>query len=109
MSSDADGAFQAACEELVDRILAGDVGEDDVEGEPPGALESELREDRNGVSGRDDSRAVQVEDAEIDAVSRADDDVVAVGAEIRIDDRIEELPVYLAEVGHTGRLPANHK
>jgi len=32
MSSDAgDGAFRAACEELVDRILAGDVGEDDVE------------------------------------------------------------------------------
>jgi elongator complex protein 3 len=31
MSSDADGAFRDACEELVDRILAGDVGQDDVE------------------------------------------------------------------------------
>jgi elongator complex protein 3 len=31
MSSDADGAFQRACEELVDRILDGEVGEDDVE------------------------------------------------------------------------------
>lgn len=32
MSSNADdGAFQAACEELVSRILAGDVGKDDIE------------------------------------------------------------------------------
>jgi hypothetical protein len=31
MSADADPAFEAACEELVERILAGDVGEDDIE------------------------------------------------------------------------------
>ncbi|GGL53251.1 tRNA uridine(34) 5-carboxymethylaminomethyl modification radical SAM/GNAT enzyme Elp3 [Halocalculus aciditolerans] len=31
MSSEAEGAFEAACDELVDRILAGDVGKDDVE------------------------------------------------------------------------------
>ncbi|AHG04234.1 hypothetical protein HALDL1_11990 [Halobacterium sp. DL1] len=31
MSSDADGAFTAACEALVERILEGDVGRDDVE------------------------------------------------------------------------------
>jgi len=31
MSSDADGAFEAACEELVDRILAGDVEKENLE------------------------------------------------------------------------------
>jgi hypothetical protein len=79
----------------------GDVREDDADGEAARPLPAELREDRDRVRRGHEGVLADGDHPEVDAVSRADGDVVPVGAEPGGDVLLEERPRDLAGV-HTG-------
>jgi len=83
----------------------GHVREHEVECKPRRPLEAQRGEDRERIGGGDQRPTADIEDAEVDAVGRADGDVVAVGTEIRCDVPIEERAIDFAEVAHGRQVP----
>jgi hypothetical protein len=71
-----------------------------VEGEPARPLEPEARHDEHRVRRERHGPPADVDHAEVDAVLGPEPHVLAVGPEVRVDVRVEELAVDLAEVGH---------
>ena len=78
-----------------------DVAQEDVEGEPRRALETERRHDEDRVGGGDEHVLADVDRPEVHAVLWPEANVVALGPEVRVDPVVEEVAVDFPEVVHT--------